>query len=252
VRLGVSLGLARRRRRAPWSPLDLGPKLYAWWDPYTPGSFALGAGDVVNSWTDRVGGIVAVQATAASKPVFSATGLNGRPCIVLDGVDDHLQSAALPAFLAGASGAEISAGVSQDALPADATNRVLFAVGTTNNTVRQLRRSVASGSNRCGVVVGSGAAASTSTTGATAPLDGRKVMRGVITPTQATAYVGPSAAAAAAVVPATAGDMLRIGASSGSLGAYWSGKLGPLLITALLDAGEQANLNSYIAGRIGS
>lgn len=66
-----------------FSPSDL-PGLVYWHDMQDAAAYALNAG-AVESITNKVSGVVTTQATAAQRPTYSATGLNGFPCGDYDG-----------------------------------------------------------------------------------------------------------------------------------------------------------------------
>lgn len=81
--------LARNRlasKRALWTELAL-PGLVAFWDPQA--GLAQTAGSVT-SWTDLKSGIVASQATGANQFGYSATGLNGFPCVTGNGTSQFM------------------------------------------------------------------------------------------------------------------------------------------------------------------
>lgn len=65
----------------PWTPLNLGSALVAWWDAQAASSTSLSGSSVI-SWTDKVGGIVASQGTSGNRPTFSPTARNGKPGLV--------------------------------------------------------------------------------------------------------------------------------------------------------------------------
>jgi len=57
--------------------------------------------DPVTTWTDLSGnGNNATQATGSQKPTYKTSGLNGRPVVLFDGVDDKLATAAFSSPLA--------------------------------------------------------------------------------------------------------------------------------------------------------
>ena len=87
--------------QVPWTPQNLGSAVVAWWDP-SQGVTMNAGGTAVASWTDRVGGIVASQATAANQPGFSATARNGKPGLTFNGTSQSMSFSAskLPAAAA--------------------------------------------------------------------------------------------------------------------------------------------------------
>lgn len=84
---------SRRPDRVPYySPLDL-PGISAWYDMqrFQPGGVADGA--AVTTWNNLVGGSTMPafsQTTTASKPLYRASGINGRPALDFDGTDDYM------------------------------------------------------------------------------------------------------------------------------------------------------------------
>lgn len=81
-----------------WTPAALGAPLALWLDANDASTITLN-GSTVSQWGDKSGnGRNAVQATAATQPVYSATSFNGKPTLTWDGIDDAMQiSMSLPA-----------------------------------------------------------------------------------------------------------------------------------------------------------
>lgn len=79
------------------APSFVNPAAYgtvAWWYDMAQESYADGAS--VSNITDRAGSFNMTQSTVAARPVFSTSGINSKPAIVLDGVDDHLSVGSTP------------------------------------------------------------------------------------------------------------------------------------------------------------
>lgn len=70
-----------------WTPLNLGSALVAWWDASDTAHIVLSVSNVT-SWTDKVSGIVALQATGAAQPTYSATARNGKPGVTFSGAQN--------------------------------------------------------------------------------------------------------------------------------------------------------------------
>jgi len=71
-----------------WRPNDLGSALALWLDAEDTASITLN-GSNVSQWSDKSGNAKhAVQATASLQPAFVSNGLNGRPSLNFDGVND--------------------------------------------------------------------------------------------------------------------------------------------------------------------
>lgn len=92
------------RRRTPGvysaaiNPSTLGTAVQFWFDA---NDVAVADGAAVATWTDKsTFGRNATQATAGAQPVRAASGINGHPAVVFDGVDDMLKTAVLGAPLA--------------------------------------------------------------------------------------------------------------------------------------------------------
>lgn len=82
----------RRSRTSLWTPANLPVQPVGWWDAADPLTITLDASGNVSDWKNKgSAGGSASQATAGSRPAFNAAGLNGKPCITADGVDDCLR-----------------------------------------------------------------------------------------------------------------------------------------------------------------
>ncbi len=57
-----------------------------WWAD----DIAQADGSQVASWTDRINNISITQATTGARPLYDVDGLNGKPAVSFDGVDDYL------------------------------------------------------------------------------------------------------------------------------------------------------------------
>lgn len=81
-------------RRLSWTPSNIGPSLYAWYDAADRASIFLGTG--VSQWSDKSGGgRNLVQSAGSSQPAYEANGLNGLPTVAFDGSNDSLGSSPL-------------------------------------------------------------------------------------------------------------------------------------------------------------
>ncbi len=105
--------LARREAETiEFSPYALGSDLLVWYDAENPESLTM-SGSLVSEWRERRGGIITLtQAVSSTKPIYNATGLNGRPSVRFDGTDDRLnspqtQAQILTALLTGTAATEI-------------------------------------------------------------------------------------------------------------------------------------------------
>lgn len=68
----------------PWTPFALGSALLAFWDAQVLSSFTFNTTNVA-SWTDQKASIVASQGTGSIQPSYSATSFNGGPGVTFDG-----------------------------------------------------------------------------------------------------------------------------------------------------------------------
>ena len=76
--------------RKLWTPAALGSSLALWLDSDDVSTITLN-GSTVSQWRDKSGnGRHASQADSANQPTYSATGLNGKPVLTFDGVNDFL------------------------------------------------------------------------------------------------------------------------------------------------------------------
>jgi len=236
-------------RGAPWSPLDLAP--YAWWDAEQPETLTL-TGTSVSAWADAAHGHTLRQLNQGSRPVWSATALNGRPGILFDGTDDHLEIAPVPAGIPAGSGAyELWALVSQDTAGSSLMQRHIFSAGGPAASSRRFRRLQEGGVSRLGALTGDGS-------GTAAVIDGNEfsgihVARAVFGSTQTGVRLDDLASASpVAIVPSTAQTRLRIGAhSEATPGNFWLGPINTFLITPILTASEAALLLAYLKARGG-
>lgn len=245
--LGMGMGVPFSGIGPAWSPSQLGASLLGQFDAENAASLSITGSDV-NSWTDSVSGAVLAQ-TLTARPIYNATGLNGRPCLVFDGVSQCLALASTP-FPTGANPCEIWALVSQDALIGDTTQKIAMAWGNVANTSRRAGRAVATGVSRARVTVGTGAASpSMDNTGVV--FEGVHVIRAIISATDCRIDVDVTAGLpATAAIPSTATNMTRIGALSAAAAAnFWVGKINWIGVTGLLTDGQAANLNGFLLDR---
>jgi hypothetical protein len=76
-----------------WTPAALGASLALWLDADDASTLTLN-GSTVSQWNDKSGNARHVsQATAANQPTLTASGLNGKPVVTFDGVNDRLVTA---------------------------------------------------------------------------------------------------------------------------------------------------------------
>jgi len=228
-----------------WTPLALGSKLKAWWDPPGGGNITLN-GSGIASWTDKVGGYGLSQATAAKQPTYSATGFTGGlACATFDGADDYLELGPVPSGIpTGAAPSEIWASCSQDILAADTRTTFAVAYGGAFTTQRRLARVVTGGVNQFAI---SSSAVGT----ATAPGDftGVHVLRAVFNGGDQAEMDGVAGTPVAKTL-STSTTLLRLGLSTGSTTGCWEGPIRQVLITDPLTTDEAALLLGYLNGNL--
>jgi hypothetical protein len=84
-------------KSTPWIPADLGPALALWFDADDPATLTLD-GASVSQWRDKSGnGRHLSQGSAARRPTLTPGVLNGKPAILLDGVNDFLSASGVGA-----------------------------------------------------------------------------------------------------------------------------------------------------------
>lgn len=249
--VGIGLGLGLNRvKRAGASPITiLGAKALAWWTADRSSLITL-SGSQVTSWKDVVAGYNCIQAVSGSRPLWSATSFNGAPGVTFDSADDEVTLTGVPVtFPTAAAPGEIWGILQQDALPADASTRRLFAYGgSTNNDSRYATRTVAGGVNRGGLTAGTGAS-TVSAAETTVNYNTRHVQRSVITGSQIRLAVDNGAMTPdVACVPSTGTTLVRIGASTSGIG-FWNGKIRDIIVTSPLTTDEAAALLAWALPR---
>lgn len=248
--LGVALGQQAAYANVVGPQTFLGSSLIAIWDAEASGSITEN-GNLVGSWRDTKGGLTPTQAISGSKPVYSATAFNGRPGLIVDGVDDYLELTGVGGLPIGAAPCEIWALVDQTSDSTITTARNVIAWGNDTNTSRRLRKTVASGVNRAQAVVGTSGAASIPANLAV-DFTGRKLVRLIITGTTVAVQVDDNLTASVSAVPVTGSLNLRIGAQEGSgPTGYWQGVINAILVTQLLDTAKAAALQAWANARKG-
>lgn len=230
-----------------WEPLNgLGAKLIAWWrvDDYATLMTDDGGG-LIASWTDCKLGR-SVTATGAARPIYQATGLYGRPCLVFDGIAALLETTNLAGFPTGAADGCLVAVCGPLVAPGATTH--LAAYGSTSaNAQRDLR-----------ILSGGDIAASTGTI-ANNGAPGSAVLNVVIG-----SWAGGfsnlfqngvrSADTPKAATVATATTRLRFGASVASTpNQFGAMKLTDVMvISGTLTPYEKAKLEGYLAHKRGA
>jgi hypothetical protein len=237
-------------QQLPWTPLDLGASLIAYWDAER-GVTLNRSGALVNTWADAQGGLAPAQGVSGAKPQYDPIGFNGRPGVSFDGIDDYLNVASTGALPAGSDPCEIWALVDQKA-NLDATTRRVIEYGAGSNSGRLLAKTGSSSANDFGAFCGSGAAVFSSQE-RTVNFLGRHVIRGLYTPTTVRAEIDGVAAGLANGVPATATTRTALGSSSTSTAsAFFQGMISAVIITGPLTSDQAAKLAAFLKTRGGT
>lgn len=92
---GQGLMGARVRRRSLFSlePPEIASTVAVWWAT----DLNLADTDPVGSWVDRVNGVT-ITSSSTARPLFDIDGINGRPSVLFDGVNDNLSLTASDAL----------------------------------------------------------------------------------------------------------------------------------------------------------
>lgn len=138
---------SRRRLWTPHGPGGLGSKLFEAWDAEHGPGLTLASG-AVTTWASVRSGLAPTQGTAAARPAFSPTGLNGRPEVTFDGADE-LTVAGVGDLPIGTTPCEIWGLVRQPEPAASVVERTIFGYGGNSAGFwRRVNRTVSGGVNR--------------------------------------------------------------------------------------------------------
>lgn len=237
----MRVGLMLAMMESAWSPLKLGSKLKAWWaPPGTDGNITL-SGSAITAWTDKIGAYVLSQGTGANQPTYNATGYHSLACAEFDGSDDYLALSPVPAGIpTGSATSELWVTARQDALVADASNRIAASIGNSSVTRRQLARAVSGGVNQLL------AASSGAVSGGVGDFSGAHVARGVFDSTVEAELDGAAGSASGSVTQAVATTRIVVGTNAGLTATYWQGAIREVLVTDLLTTDEAALMRAYL------
>lgn len=221
-------------------PFDfLGSALVEEWDA---GYGVTQSGGQVSAWRGRLLGLTLSQAVGGSKPLYSDTGMAGRPTLLFDGIDDFMTQSGVSGLPVGSVPSEIWALVDQAALIADLTTRVIINYGTVAAaTARNVRRVNNLSQQAARAAVGTIISDNTG-----ALFAGRSLVRGRFTPSGTVECVlngiaGPVAAGAFTTTDAA----VTIGSTNG-LGGFWSGSIAYLSVTGALTAEQAFAYTNYL------
>jgi hypothetical protein len=229
----------------PWSPLNLGSALLAWWSA----DYGLTlSGSAVSAWADRKHGYTLTQSSPAARPIFSATGFGGAACLIHDGIDDCLYNlAATGWFPTGSAGLEMH-GVGQQDAPAvsDTALRCFVALGNSSfNTDMRQRRQEVSGVNRYQITLGNGAGGASLRYDAV-DFSSRHLSWQRAESGQVLYSIDGNAPASAVNAKSVTAEQFAIGSLPNGSSQYWLGRVRHVILTNLLTTDQAAQLTTYL------
>lgn len=236
-------------RATNYNPVaELGSDLIAYWDANRGDSFSV-TDNVVRSWRDIIAGYELKAADPPTSPVYWPTSLSGSPAVVFSGSQylTCIDAPLLAALPSGASPCELWALVSQDALPADASERCAVSYGGSSLTTgRAITRVVTTDTNRARGRTGTGAGA-TNVNDTVVDFSGVHVARQIVGATQSSLSLDGGSPTNAAAVPSTTNQRLRVGSINASApSSNWIGKIAAVLVTLPLSEGKATALHGYL------
>lgn len=230
----------------PYDPLsddELDP--YAYWDVNITEKITKDGSNLVSSYLDLISGHD-VTASGATMPTYDPVGLDGDPCITYGGT--QYLTGLIGSVPVGAAPCEILFYGTQDTPASDSTARYAVSYGNGTASDRRLRRTRTTGpnTNRAGGFTGNG------TTGilsldTTVDFSGLHFVRNIYEATRTGVSVNGGPISWTDVVPATASNRLRHGASSASAASgQWIGKQAVIAITPRRTDEQIARFLSYL------
>jgi len=211
--------------------MTLGSDALAYWDFSNALTVTLASG-AVSDVRDSVGNRVLSQATAANRPTYGATAINGTPAATFDGINDVLSLSGATGLPAGTAGSEVFVLLKQDALAADATSRTALDWGAGTDDFRRTGRTVVSGVNRARSQIGAGGGNVWPAVDTVTDLSGVHVVRSRVTATTHHVAVDGGAETSDTHTPATVASGLSIGAAIAS--QFWQGSIAAVIVTGPL------------------
>lgn len=73
-----------------WTPLQLSANIVSWLDASDETTIVKNGANQVTRWNSKVGSLYVQQNDLSKAPIYNATGRNGLPCIIADGVNDNM------------------------------------------------------------------------------------------------------------------------------------------------------------------
>lgn len=232
------------------TPVMLGPRLLGWWDARRTDLITDAGAGAVSAWADIVGGMSLAQGSAGNRPVLTANVFgNGDPGVVFDGTDDYLEIASVGSFPIGAEPCEMFVLCGNDSPVDDTATRCSFGYGN-NNAQRVMFYQRSGAAQHIGrLTVGTGAA-SINALALTVDFIGQHVVHARIGPDYRTIALDRQQEGYTVGAVNTANTRTRMGANANAtVGQYWLGSIGEILVTPELSAGEQRGIAAYLMQR---
>lgn len=225
--------------------------LTSMWDAEDTGKITQ-SGGIVSTWTSSTPDAIALtQGTAGFRPTYNATGFNGRPAVIADGVDDFLRTSGVFTPV-GATPEEFWYVGSQDRPTSTAGVNFVFGQGNANgtgNTARQFGRIVASSSNRATAQINSVGSINGPSTNL---FLGPSVTRTIVGATQTEVDLNNVLGTPVAVVPATTGTSISMFSSQNATpGAFYLGSVSAIMRFSSLTSNEIISVYRWSGARAG-
>lgn len=224
---GLYLGARSGGGGGSWNPDELGGALVGWFDAEDASTLNL-TGNLVNSITDkRNPTVVPAQSVTGSKPILSATGINGRASLEVDGTDDTLNWTTGVPYPGGNNPCEIWMLVRQDIAGTVGSER--FPFGCNSASINASRRVSVTTSRRASAQIGTGSSRIIATE-STVNFVGTHVLRSIMTGSTITAQIdGVQSAPVAAAAGNVGTTHAVIGTANGSTN-NWQGGINSIYI----------------------
>lgn len=224
-----------------WTPYALGGDLLAFWDANDASAFTM-SGTNVTVWADGKSGYALSQNTGGSMPVRGAEAFGGLPGVTFDGADDYLNMNTQPF----PGSCEMWLLVDQTLPASTAGVKCAFDMGGASGTTRyRALRDVLAGANV--VRVSNGSISAT----ATGNFSGRKLVRGVFSPTRLEVSVDGGVVSGVNTSTTLGSTGVSMGALVGTPGLFWTGVVNAVLVTSRLTVEQAGLLTDYLKDRGG-
>lgn len=235
------------------TPLNLASGCVAWFDMLDSSSFTNASG-AVSAIVNKASGVSWTEALASQRPTYNATGLNGKPCMDFDGVNDRIISteAAVWQALNVGNAYTLFYVAAFDTLARD--DSVIATGNSATNLGIRVWGQNTTGAGRWAAITLTDAGGVVTTVSAASSQLGAHVHCWHASATQVSLQLDGGAADpnnAAHAPGATTSDRVALGCRPRSAPTlFLDGKLGSLLLyNSRLSAGEITSISSYLAAR---